>query len=150
MTDASLMNPMFPGILGETIHETEEMQMITFKGAPLTLRGTPLKAGDPMPPLSLIHIFSAQTPADFQKHCADLESQGYKRYFSSSIKGNEYVTYKKDGKFLHTYFTAYAGEIRTIKDNFSTANFSVQAQSYTKVTDTAVVQLIHNLSLIHI
>ena len=53
MTDASLMNPMFPGILGETIHETEEMQMITFKGAPLTLRGTPLKAGDPMPPFTL-------------------------------------------------------------------------------------------------
>ena len=93
---------------------------------------------------SALTYVSAQTPADFQKHCADLESQGYKRYFSSSIKGNEYVTYKKDGKFLHTYFTAYAGEIRTIKDNFSTANFSVQAQSYTKVTDTAVVQLIHN------
>ena len=93
---------------------------------------------------STLTYVNGQTLADFKKHCTDLEAQGYKQYFSNSIKGNEYVTYKKDGKYLHTYFTAYAGEIRTVKDEFSTANFATQAQTYTKVTDTAVVQLIHN------
>ena len=33
----------------ETIHETEDTQMITFKGTPLTLQGPPLRVGDPMP-----------------------------------------------------------------------------------------------------
>lgn len=87
---------------------------------------------------------SNQKAADFNNHCAALEKNGYQLYTSNSIGENRYATYRKNGQYLHTYFTAYAGEIRTVKDSFSKVQFATKAQSYTKVTDTAVVQLIHN------
>lgn len=87
---------------------------------------------------------AGQTAADFAEHRAVLEKDGYQLYTSNSIGENQYATYRKNGQYLHTYFTAYAGEIRTVKDPFSKVEFATKAQSYTKVTDTAVVQLIHN------
>ena len=91
---------------------------------------------------STMDYLSRQSPDDFAAHCRALENDGCTEYFANKIGENQFVTYKKDDIYVHTYYTAYSGEIRTIYDRTSKTTFLTEKPIYSKITESCVTQMV--------
>ena len=85
---------------------------------------------------------SGKTAEDFESHCRALEDDGCVPYQKRRTGDNHFVTYKKDGSYIHTYYTAYSGEIRTVFDRQTCVDYHTEPPTLEKVADTCVTQAI--------
>ncbi len=85
---------------------------------------------------------SGKTADDFETHCRELEADGAVLYQQRQTGENRFATYRKNGGYIHTYYTAYSSEIRTITDSLSTWAYALQPPAYSKITESCVAQTI--------
>ncbi len=85
---------------------------------------------------------SGRSAADFEAHCRELEADGAVLYQQRQTGENRFVTYRKGDGYIHTYYTAYSSEIRTVTDRLSGWEYALQPSAYTKITEPCVSQTI--------
>ena len=91
----------------------------------------------------LEYYISGTTAAEFSAYRAKLEAAGYKLYFENEAAGNLFATYTSSGVMIHTYYVAYQNATRIITGPLDgeVSLPNVKAESYTKVTESAITQM---------
>lgn len=83
-----------------------------------------------------------QTAEGFRTYCQGWEASGCELVSVNKIGDNEYVTFRREGEIIYMYYTGATGEIRTVIDNVSKVSLSTEPQTYDKIAETAIIQLV--------
>lgn len=85
-------------------------------------------------------IYGGATEQNFSAYCSVLEQKGYTLYDENRIAQNLFAVYTKGNETVYVSFQAFDSSLRIISETVS-ALLPVQASTYEKVTDSALMQI---------